>query len=91
MSQLQSNQMQSDRLRRAAQATADAGVDALLITPGADLRYLVGYDAKPLERLTCLLVPGRGEPVLIVPRLEHAAAEASGAGSGIRTSLRQNW
>src|SRR5438270_13151286 len=76
--------MGSDRLRRAAQATADAGIDALLITPGADLRYLVGYDAKPLERLTCLLVPARGEPVLIVPRLEHAAAEASGAAAVVK-------
>src|SRR3954452_25489956 len=76
--------MQYDRLRRAAQATADAGIAALLITPGADLRYLVGYDAKPLERLTCLLVPARGEPVLVVPRLEHAAAEASGAGSVVK-------
>ncbi|HMC70483.1 MAG TPA: aminopeptidase P family N-terminal domain-containing protein, partial [Mycobacteriales bacterium] len=84
MSQLQSDQLQSDRLRRAAQATADAGIDALLITPGADLRYLVGYDAKPLERLTCLLVPARGEPVLVVPRLEHAAAEASGAGAVVK-------
>src|SRR6476646_1343194 len=73
--------MLAERLGRAAQATSDAGIDALLITPGADLRYLVGYDAKPLERLTCLLVPARGEPVLVVPRLEHAAAEASGAGS----------
>ena len=73
-----------DRLRDAARAAADAGIDALLITPGADLRYLVGYDAKPLERLTCLLVPARGEPVLVVPRREHAAAEASGAGTVVK-------
>ncbi|HVE99394.1 MAG TPA: aminopeptidase P family N-terminal domain-containing protein, partial [Mycobacteriales bacterium] len=39
-----------DRLARAQQATADAGLDALLVTPGADLRYLTGYDALPLER-----------------------------------------
>jgi len=76
--------MLAERLGRAAQATSAAGIDALLITPGADLRYLVGYDAKPLERLTCLLVPARGEPVLIVPRLEHAAAEASGAASVVK-------
>src|SRR3954454_13928321 len=76
--------MQSDGLRRAAQATADAGIDARLITPGTDLRYLVGYAAKPLERLTCLLVPARGEPVLVVSRLRHAAAEASGDGSLVK-------
>jgi Xaa-Pro aminopeptidase len=73
-----------DRLQRAATASADAGLDALLVTPGADLRYLVGYDAKPLERLTCLLVPARGEPVLVVPRLEQAAAEASGAAQVVK-------
>ncbi|HWC36631.1 MAG TPA: Xaa-Pro peptidase family protein [Mycobacteriales bacterium] len=68
-----------DRLARAAKAAADAGIDALLVTPGADLRYLVGYDALPLERLTCLVVPASGDPLLVVPRLEQHAAEASGA------------
>jgi Xaa-Pro aminopeptidase len=68
-----------DRLARAAAAAAEAGIDALLVTPGADLRYLVGYQALPLERLTCLLVPATGDPLLIVPALEENAAEASGA------------
>jgi len=74
----------ADRIVRAAEAASRAGVDALFVTPGADLRYLVGYDAKPLERLTCLVVPARGEPVLIVPRLELAAAEAAGAGAVVK-------
>ena len=69
-----------DRLQRAQQATAAAGLDALLITPGADLRYLTGYEAMPLERLTCLVLPAEGDPVLVVPTLERPAAEASGAG-----------
>jgi Xaa-Pro aminopeptidase len=69
----------TDRLAAAAKAAREAGVDALLITPGADLRYLVGYDAHALERLTCLLVPASGDPVLMVPLLEQPAAEASGA------------
>ena len=68
-----------DRLSRAAQAAADAGIDALLVAPGADLRYLVGYDALPLERLTCLVVPATGNPFLVVPGLEQHAAEVSGA------------
>ena len=67
------------RLQAARDAAGRNGVDAVLVTPGPDLRYLAGYHAIPLERLTCLLVPASGEPVLIVPRLEHAAAEASGA------------
>ena len=49
----------ADRLRRAAAAAGQAGLDVLLITPGPDLRYVIGYDATQLERLTCLAVPGR--------------------------------
>lgn len=69
----------AERLAACAEAAASAGIDALLVTPGADLRYLVGYDALPLERLTCLLVPASGPATLVVPMLERAAAEASGA------------
>src|SRR5262249_52475777 len=54
-----------------------ARLDALLITPGADLRYLTGYSAMPLERLTCLVLPATGEPLLVVPLLEQPAALAS--------------
>src|SRR5437879_1423897 len=74
------------RLGRATRAAATGGVDALFLTPGADLRYLTGYDALPLERLTCLVLPARGDPVLVVPRLEHAAPEASDAGGPRRRS-----
>jgi Xaa-Pro aminopeptidase len=71
------------RLGETATAAAEAGIGALLLTPGPDLRYVTGYDAQQLERLTCLVVPaaGRGqEPFMIVPRLELAAAQASPAG-----------
>ena len=70
----------SDRLLRARAATAAAGLDALLVTPGPDLRWLTGYDAAPLERLTCLVLPAAGDPLLVVPRLERPAALASPAG-----------
>jgi Xaa-Pro aminopeptidase len=74
-----------ERLCDAQRATAAAGLDALLLTPGADLRYLSGYAALATERLTCLVLPAVGEPLLIVPRLERAAAEASPAPAlGIR-------
>ena len=70
----------ADRLARAQLATRAAEVDALLISPGPDLRYLTGYDAIPLERLTCLVVQAEGEPVIIVPGLEKPAALASPIG-----------
>ena len=40
---------------------ASAGVDALLLSVGADLPYLTGYEAMPLERVTMLVVPRDGE------------------------------
>src|SRR4029079_14490695 len=73
-----------DRVSHAQKAAVEAGLGALLVTPGADLRYLTGYDALPLERLTCLVVPAHGEPVLIVALLERLAAAASGAGSVVK-------
>lgn len=69
------------RLARVGRAAGDAGVDAILVTPGPDLRYLIGYDAVPLERLTCLVLPAVGDPVLVVPGLEELAAQASPAGA----------
>jgi Xaa-Pro aminopeptidase len=70
----------ADRLAKAQRAAARAGIDALLITPGPNLRYLTGYDALPLERLTCLMLPADGDPVLVVPTLERTAALASPIG-----------
>ena len=62
------------------------GLDAVLLTPGADLRYVTGYEAKQLERLTCLVVPAADPAFLVVPRLELAAAQASPA-SGLELEL----
>jgi Xaa-Pro dipeptidase len=60
-----------DRLDRAAAAAARAGFDALLVTPGSDLRYLLGAAGGSFERLTCLVLPtGGGTPSLVVPKLE---------------------
>jgi Xaa-Pro aminopeptidase len=76
------------RIAQASRLAAESGWDALLITPGPDLRYLAGYDAVPLERLTCLVVPAEGDPILVAPLLEKAAAAASpvgDAGIDIRT------
>jgi Xaa-Pro aminopeptidase len=71
----------AERVAAACRAAGEAGLDALLISPGADLRYLTGYHAHPLERLTCLVCPAQGDPLLVVPELEKPAAEASPAGA----------
>jgi Xaa-Pro aminopeptidase len=48
----------------------ELGVDVLLLSTGADLPYLTGYEAMPLERLTMLVVPVDADAVLVVPTLE---------------------
>ncbi len=61
------------RVRRleAVRRRMDAlGVDALLLSHGADLPWLTGYRAMPLERLTMLVLRPAGRPVLVVPALE---------------------
>ncbi len=65
------------RVAGVRQAMATTDVDALLITPSADLRYLTGYAATPLERLTCLVLPAIGGATLIVPQLEQPTAAAA--------------
>jgi Xaa-Pro aminopeptidase len=65
------------RLRAAAAAAADAGLAGLVITPGYDLRYLVGSRAQTFERLTALVLPAAGEPTMVVPRLELASLKES--------------
>jgi Xaa-Pro aminopeptidase len=67
-----------DRLTHARKAAADAGLGALLVTPGPDLRWLTGYQALPLERLTCLVLAADVEPFMVAPRLEVPSVEAAG-------------
>jgi Xaa-Pro aminopeptidase len=60
-----------DRLRRHA---SDAGVAAVVVSPGSDLRYLTGIAGSSFERLTALVVPTDPgvAPVFVSPRLEYA-------------------
>lgn len=60
----------ASRLRRVRAVMVERDVDAVLLSVGHDLPYLSGYFAMPLERLTMLVIPQRGEAVMVVPRLE---------------------
>jgi Xaa-Pro aminopeptidase len=68
------------RLDRASVAVQEASLDGLVVTPGPDLVYLIGYDPPPLERLTALVLRPYADPILLVPVLERPRAEASPAG-----------
>ena len=67
-----------ERLNKAIKLMNENGVSSLLITPGPNLRYLTGYKAKNLERLTCLILQKDELPVIIVPKLEKLATIDSG-------------
>jgi D-alanyl-D-alanine dipeptidase len=58
------------RMERARAMMEERGVDALLLSVGADLPYFTGYRAMPLERLTMLVLPAAGPATLVVPALE---------------------
>jgi Xaa-Pro aminopeptidase len=58
------------RLARVRERMEALGVDVLLLSHGADLPWLTGYRAMPLERLTLLVLSRTDEPVLLVPMLE---------------------
>jgi Xaa-Pro aminopeptidase len=75
------------RLEAARAAAASVGLQALLLGAGPSLRYLTGYEALGLERLTLLVLPAftagatdRG--LLVVPRLEAAPAALCPAAAG---------
>jgi Xaa-Pro aminopeptidase len=65
------------RIAAATAATAEAGLAGLVITPGYDLRYLLGSRAQTFERLTALVLPVSGDPTVVVPRLELASLKQS--------------
>jgi Xaa-Pro aminopeptidase len=67
----------AERLERAAQLTADGGLNGLLVGVGPELVYLTGYNAILSERLTMLVVIPGQVPAIVVPRLERAAADAA--------------
>ena len=63
-----------DRLARARRQLAETGADALFVTPSTNLFYLAGISFHRSERLTAVLLPREGDPVLVVPAFEETHA-----------------
>ena len=73
------------RLERAGALAADAGIDAVIVGPGPDLRYLLGVEGDTIERLTALVLGPGFEPTIVVPRMELAKVRDTTAGElGVR-------
>ncbi len=64
----------SKRLETLRRHLRDAHVDAVVIVPGANLRYLTGVGFLTKLRLMAAVIPADGEGVLVVPALEEARA-----------------
>ncbi|MEZ5343023.1 MAG: aminopeptidase P family N-terminal domain-containing protein [Acidimicrobiales bacterium] len=62
--------MFDQRMERVRRAMAAQGVDAVLLSVGPDLPWLIGYDAMPLERLSMLVVTQHDRPKLVLPAFE---------------------
>ena len=67
--------MFSERMNRVRARMQELGVDVLLLSVGADLPWLTGYEALETERLTMLVLPRDGDATLVVPHLEAARVE----------------
>ncbi len=62
-----------DRWKALQRRLEAAGVDGIVLNGGADLEYLTGYHAMPLERLTALFARTTDDkPTLLLPELEKA-------------------
>ena len=59
------------RIEQARRLMRTHGLDAVLIEPGSSLIYFSGVRWHRSERLTALLLPLRGEPVVVTPFFEE--------------------
>ena len=65
----------ADRMAAVRERMRARGIDILLLSLGADLPWLTGYSAMPLERLTMLVLPAESPATLVVPDLEAPRVE----------------
>lgn len=66
-----------DRLERVSEEVRKAGLDAIVFNPGPSLTYVTGHSFSGHERLFLVFVPGKGDPVAVVPQLEEGNFRAA--------------
>ncbi|MBI3910507.1 MAG: aminopeptidase P family protein [Armatimonadetes bacterium] len=83
----------ADRLARARAALAEAGTDALLLTPGANLLYLTGFEPRYSgERLLAFILQRDGAALWITPAMNQAEVEQSALpGQQMRVWMDEEW
>jgi len=86
------------RIRRFQNVLAAKGVGCGVVTKAANVRYLSGFwgyasraEYSEPRRLICLIVPQKGKPLLIVPKIEHDFARAATRGLPIELRRHVEW
>jgi Xaa-Pro aminopeptidase len=86
------------RLSRYQAALAERGAAAGLVLKPANVRYLCGFwgyatraEYSEPRRLISLVVPARGRPLLVVPKIEFIFARRATAGLGLEVRRHVEW
>ncbi|WP_151641460.1 Xaa-Pro peptidase family protein [Corynebacterium sp. 11A] len=74
----------SARIARAQALIAEKGYAALVASPGREFRFFTGLGLDTHERLTALVIPAHGEPVVVIPEVDAHVAPASVTARGWR-------
>ena len=73
-----------ERVARVTDLLREQELDLLVVGQSADFRYLTGRKIGLTERLTALVVPARGRPIVVVPRLSEPILEGVHAHADVR-------
>jgi Xaa-Pro dipeptidase len=65
------------RIAKAQRLMAERGMSALLIEPGASMTYFTGVQWWRSERLTAVILPREGEPLIVTPFFEEPSVRES--------------
>ena len=65
------------RLDKARRLMGEQGIGALIVEPGAALDYFTGVQWWRSERVTCAVIPARGETVIVTPAFEEPSVRES--------------
>lgn len=80
MSQVQPTNPYIQRLSRVRTAMNIHGLDTLILTPGAAMRYLTGFNEPAFERLLAVIVPNDDDWLFITPALNAGQVRENPAG-----------
>src|SRR5262245_2154 len=77
--------MHLERLARLRARIREADVAAAVLVHPPNLRYLIGFHSNAYSRPLTLVVPAKGDPTLVVPRLEELQAREMTGVADIRS------